>query len=57
MIFILKIHKKENKSIVEKFGGKIVGDIADPNGKHLGLRLNTKYHEIAIKKFIELTSE
>lgn len=45
------------KKIVEKFGGKIVGDIADPEGKHLGLRLNKEYHERAIKKFIELTSE
>ena len=48
---------KFSKEIVEKYGGKIVGDIADPNGKHLGLRLNKKYHERAIKKFIELTSK
>ena len=48
---------KYSKEIVEKFGGKIVGDIADPNGKHMGLRLNNEYHERAIKKFIKLTSE
>lgn len=49
-------YMKFSKSIVEEYGGKIVGDIIDPNGKHLGLRLNKQYHENAIKKFIELTS-
>lgn len=43
------------QSLITKYGGKVVEYFRDPNGKHIGYRLNATASDHAIQHFMALT--